>query len=462
MLNKKRKGLSGIALAVLVFMGTFNGLYSPYNAHASEDYHTWRQTDERWADIPMGYSNVGASGCLVTSISIMAVHSGSVNPDKFNPAIFVNALNGINGFTYGGGIASWSSVSAIIPDVQIMGVNRFNSSDQNDKADEIRSVMEDGYYVICNVGNHWVFVEDVTENDVYMIDPAKDDVLMFSSYNNYNITEYEILKGKNPSSLSSASAEKATAMTTAFTTTNETKKKTTTTTTTEKTTTSETTTTTTTTETTTSEITTTTETTTSETTTTTTTETTTSETTTTTEMTTSETMTTTEMTTSETTTTTEITTIPETTAIPESVESISQTTENKPVSEFYYSGEETTCIYTSSGEIVAEIESGNMVNVQKIENGKGLVIIDGIEAWIDMTDMVFNLDWVTSVRGDINRDGKVDLYDLSLLNEYIKSLKFLPDGISILSQSEIETADINGDGVIDNEDILEYLSIICK
>lgn len=439
MLNKKRKGLSGIALAVLVFMGTFNGFYSPCNAYASEDYHTWRQTDERWADIPMGYSNVGASGCLVTSISIMAVHSGSVNPDSFNPAVFANALNGINGFTYGGSIASWSSVSAIIPDVQIMGVNQFNSSDQNGKADEIRSVMENGYYVICNVGNHWVFVEDVTENDVYMIDPAKDDVLMFSSYNNYNITEYEILKGKNPSSLSSASADKATAVTTAFTTTNETTE--TTTTTTEETTTSETTSTTTTTE----------ETTTSETTTTTTTEETTETTTTT---------TTTEETTE--TTTTEETTIPETTAIPEFVENISQTTEIEPVSEFYYSGEETTCIYTSSGEIVTEIETGNMVNVKKIENGKGLVIIDGIEAWIDMTDMVFNFECTKSIRGDINKDGNIDLYDLSLLNEYIKSLKFLPDGVSILSQSEIETADINGDGVVDNGDVLEYLSIICK
>ncbi|MDE6539709.1 MAG: dockerin type I repeat-containing protein [Ruminococcus sp.] len=103
-----------------------------------------------------------------------------------------------------------------------------------------------------------------------------------------------------------------------------------------------------------------------------------------------------------------------------------------------------------------------MVNIKKIENDKGLVIIDGTEAWIDMTDMIFNLDWVTSVRGDINKDGNIDLYDLSLLNEYLKSLKFLPDGISILSQSEIETADINGDGVVDNGDVLEYLSIICK
>ncbi|MDE5771791.1 MAG: hypothetical protein K2I06_09230, partial [Ruminococcus sp.] len=45
---------------------------------------------------------------------------------------------------------------------------------------------------------------------------------------------------------------------------------------------------------------------------------------------------------------------------------------------------------------------------------------------------------------------------------YLKSLKFLPEGVSILSRSEIETADINGDGVVDNGDVIEYLSFICK
>lgn len=52
-----------------------------------------------------------------------------------------------------------------------------------------------------------------------------------------------------------------------------------------------------------------------------------------------------------------------------------------------------------------------------------------------MSQMVFNLDWVEPVKGDINKDGEINLYDLSLLNEYIRSLKFLPEGVSILSQS---------------------------
>lgn len=415
MLNKKRKGLYGVTLAVLVFVGTFNGSYGYNGAYAMEDYHSWSQMDERWADIPMGYSNMAESGCFVTSIAIMAAHSGSVNPETFNPGVFAQAINGINGFTYGGALASWSTVSAIIPDVNIVGLNYFQSSDKSGKAEEIRSAMENGYYVICNVGNHWVFVENVTGDDVYMIDPAKDEVLMFDSYSNYNITEYEIITGKNPPSLFTEENNDS-AVTTAFTTE----------TTTTETTTSKTTTETTTTETTTSE---------------TTTETTTSE-------------TTTETTTTETTTTT--VTITE----PDNKDTSSQTTGVSV--EFYYSGEETTCIYTSSDEVIAEITSGQIVNVRKIENGYGLVTINGEDGWIDMSSMTIADCFTESARGDINRDGEINLYDISLLNEYLKSLKFLPEGVSILSKSEIEAADINGDGVVDNGDVIEYLSFICN
>lgn len=435
MLNKKRKGLSGIALAALVFMGTFNGFYRPDDVYAGEDYHSWRQMDERWASLPIGNTTVGASGCLVTSIAIMAAHSGSVDSDEFNPALFVSALNGIGGFDDYGSL-SWSAVTTVVPDVQIAGVNNFQSYDMEGKAGEIRSAMEDGYYVICNVGNHWVFVEGVAENDVYMIDPAKDDVLMFDSYENCNITQYEILTGKNTPSLSFADKNISSAVTTAFTTEPET------------TTTSE-------------EIVSTTETTTTIMTT----DNYVPETTTTEfvfETTTTETVS--ETTTTETvpeTTTTE--TVPETTTVTTVTEpENTQTTESQSVAEFYYSGEETTSVCTDDGEVIAELNTGNMINVREIRNGYGRVTVDGIDGWIDMTYMVFSPDRTGTVKGDINNDGEINLYDLSLLNEYLKSLKILPDGVSVLSRSEIETADINNDGVTDNGDVLEYLSVICK
>ncbi|MDE5771207.1 MAG: hypothetical protein K2I06_06200, partial [Ruminococcus sp.] len=379
MLNKKRNGLSGITLAALVFIGSFNGSYRYSEVYAEEDYHSWSQMDERWADIPMGYSNMAVSGCFVTSIAILAAHSGSVNPESFNPGVFAQAINGINGFTYGGALASWSTVSAIIPDVKIQGVNYFKSSDKSGKADEIRSVMENGYYVICNVGNHWVFVENVTDDDVYMIDPAKDEILMFDTYSNYDITEYEVITGKNPPSLFTdisndnvVTTDCATEITTETTTETTTTKSITETTTTE---------------------TSTTETTTKTTTTESTTETTTTETTT--------TESTTETTTTET-STTETTTTETTTAATTGVST-----------EFYYSGEETACIYTSSGEVIAEITSGQIVEVRKVENGYGLVTINGEDGWIDMSSMNLAENFVKSVRGDINKDGEINLYDIS-------------------------------------------------
>lgn len=446
MLNEKRKGLSGIALATLVFMGTLNGLYRPsYNVYASEDYHSWRQMDERWANIPIGNTTIGASGCLVTSIAIMAVHSGSANPDSFNPGLFASAINGINGFDAYGGL-KWSAVPAVVPDVQIVGVNQFQSYDEAGKAEEIRSAMENGYYVICYVGNHWVFVEDVSGNDVYMIDPAKDDVLMFDAYNNYNITQYEILTGKNLPSFSFED-QTTSAVTTSFVTT----EAVTTTYSTEDIS-----------ETTTEFIETTTTTTESTETTTTTTETDIQENTTTTESTETTTTTTTIESTTTETTTTETTTVPETETTTTTTSSSSQTTKNDCSSEFYYSGEETTCVYTTSGEVIAEIQNGYMLDVREIRNGYGLVSINGVDGWIDMSQMAFNFGRDNHMKGDINGDGEINLYDLSLLNDYLKSLKTLPEGVSILSKSEIETADINGDGVTDNNDVIEYLSIICK
>lgn len=103
-----------------------------------------------------------------------------------------------------------------------------------------------------------------------------------------------------------------------------------------------------------------------------------------------------------------------------------------------------------------------MLNVREINGNYGLVTINGVDGWIDMSQMVFNLNWGNRMKGDINGDGVINLYDLSLLNDYLKSLKTLPEGVSILSKSEIEIADINEDGVTDNLDVIEYLSIICK
>ena len=64
-------------------------------------------------------------------------------------------------------------------------------------------------------------------------------------------------------------------------------------------------------------------------------------------------------------------------------------------------------------------------------------------------------------KGDINGDEIVNERDLSVLNHYIESQQTLPGGISMLRNCEIEAADINNDGLIDNNDVIDFLIMIC-
>jgi len=63
-------------------------------------------------------------------------------------------------------------------------------------------------------------------------------------------------------------------------------------------------------------------------------------------------------------------------------------------------------------------------------------------------------------KGDINNDGNVDKYDLSLLNSFLQQKEQLPNGVSVLTAVQLYAADINGDGMTDLNDVREYLTIV--
>lgn len=352
-----KKSMLSVVLAMLTFLGIIAGTYTVPAAHAAEetaateDYHLWRQMDPRWADVAIGGSTIRRSGCLVTSIAILAAHSGTRDPNTFNPGTFANDMSALGGFTSGGAIASWATITQVLPEVRVVDYTSFKSSDQAGKAAEIKARMDQGYYVVVNVNWHWVFVEGVVGDDVYMIDPAKDDVLMFDAYDNANIIEYEVFTGKNPPPAFSAPVEG----------------------------------------------------------------------------------------------------------------SVYET------GEYCYTGEDDLDVYAAgtnatNSDPVAQLRNGHIVNVIAInaDNGsKGYAMVNGIRVWLDLTQFTYAVPDDVLTSGDINSDGAVDCYDLALVNEYIKSLTYLPDGVSILSSCEIEAADINGDGIVDNADILGYLELVC-
>ena len=92
----------------------------------------------------------------------------------------------------------------------------------------------------------------------------------------------------------------------------------------------------------------------------------------------------------------------------------------------------------------------------------GEVIIDGKKCRVKLSELVFAGKELDLVLGDINNDGAFNTYDLALINEYIISRSRLPEGISVLTKSEIAAADISGDGLIDDTDVIMYRMRICN
>lgn len=217
---KASKYFSIIIAVILLLEGVFISI-NPVKVNAAEDYRLWRQWDERWGDIYLGNSSdtMARSGCLVTAVAILAVHSGTKDPETFNPGTFVADLNEVGAFDSWGAIASWAKVTEVIPEIRFVKSGSFSSSTQSGKAEEILKVMNEGYHVICNVGGHWVYVEGVSGSDVYMIDSAKDEVKMFEGYDNAYITSWQAYTGKNPPNNTIGPLETTTSTTTTTTTT---------------------------------------------------------------------------------------------------------------------------------------------------------------------------------------------------------------------------------------------------
>ena len=412
MQKAKAKGILCFLLTLLMFAGVLAGVFTPRKyALAAEDFRMWRQLDDRWGNTAMGGTTVRRSGCYITSIAMVAVASGARDTDSFDPGVFAKQLNDMGAFSSGGALIAWASVNKAIPEISIATANiSFKSGDQKGKAAEMKEYLDKGMYVICNVGGHWVYVDGIIGDDVYMADPAKDDILMFEAYNNAGINCYQALKGKNPYSgftpLKTNTAEVATSAS-------------------------------------------------------------------------SSTATTATTVTAASTTKAAVSTVKTSAATSTSVAKTTVTSAKTTVAastskaapkeyktgEYYCTSAESVNVFADvkdTKSVIAVLEYGNVVNIISVNGSYGEVSIDGKKGWISLDKLEYADSDKKLSAGDINGDGSADAYDLALLNEYIISCEKLPEGISVLTSQEIKAADLSGDEIINNTDVLLYLMLICN
>ena len=208
--SKVGKPLGAVTALVLILTLLLSSFACPINSKAAESYRSWRQMDSRWSGIMLGtesYASLGGSGCLVTSLAMLAVHTGLRNEESFNPGVFANQLKKADAFNRWGGISSWAKISQVIPEMSVVWAPEkysyyWGTTDKNIKLNMLKSFMMEGYWPLVNVNtHHWVMVEGIVGDKVYMIDPATDNTDMFGYYGNITRTDtndfdYILVKSK--------------------------------------------------------------------------------------------------------------------------------------------------------------------------------------------------------------------------------------------------------------------------
>lgn len=141
------------------------------------EYATWKQTDQRWANIRLGDSTVGHVGCLATSVSILVAKSGVPTNlgNNLNPGTFVEYLKGKGGFAKNGNFM-WNSVTYLAPNFKYVDRKVVRGYSDQQKINIIKDLVSQGYYVTIQVSatnpQHWVAVDNIVGNQVNILDPS--------------------------------------------------------------------------------------------------------------------------------------------------------------------------------------------------------------------------------------------------------------------------------------------------
>ncbi len=146
------------------------------------EFQSWRQYDPEWGSIPLGTSSntIKSAGCYATSVAILIAKSGTkLEIDNFNPGVFVEHLNANGGFDNGDEFAnSEASWQAIAPNWEHEATNVPLTGSREEKTAQLKEAIDSGLYVMVRVkqhpSQHWIAIDRIEGDTVYIIDPASD------------------------------------------------------------------------------------------------------------------------------------------------------------------------------------------------------------------------------------------------------------------------------------------------
>ena len=120
------------------------------------------------------------------------------NNYPFNPGTFVMALNNVYGFN--GANLQYGAISKVVPEFVYQDKISLRNKSKSEKLSIIKSYYESGYYLAAEVAGatessqHWVAVDKVVGDRIFMLDPGSEAVDMWNQYDYINTTQFVYFK----------------------------------------------------------------------------------------------------------------------------------------------------------------------------------------------------------------------------------------------------------------------------
>lgn len=194
MIKKLFSFFTAVIVTSFIFM-------SSVSVSGDGSYKTWLQSDSRWGSKTLGGSGdtMAEIGCAVTALAIQVVHSGSKSESGFNPGTLVDYLNKNGGLDSEGNLY-WGAVTGMVSSFTFEKRAYFSAQNKSTIIKELTSYINSGYYIIMSVkyDGHWVAIDTIKNGVVYMMDPAQNkNNNLFDYYSVGGMLQVRLYKGKN-------------------------------------------------------------------------------------------------------------------------------------------------------------------------------------------------------------------------------------------------------------------------